>query len=374
MKIAESGILLTDWLLAAVTAWLAWELFREALRLKDRAIGLWVGAFCAVAGSSTLGGISQSFSASMEPGAAILVRTGTLVLADAAILLFLLSTLRAFTSGRALAIGAGLAVAKFALFVVCAAVKDDVRMVIYDGALTMLVVITLGTWGAWAQRMPSATWILAGVLVSMLGALFQQGRVSIHPQLSYDDLYHVVQTAAMYLLYRGGLLLRERGPAPDFEATQPLPIAKEEMRTHELRCLGPHGFHRVTYYEWGDAENPRVVLCVHGLTRNGRDFDVLARALAPQFRVVCPDVRRAGPEPMADAQTGLWLPGLSRRHGGDRRADRRRQSGLDRHVDGWPDRHDARGAARDPNSAAAAERHRAFYSTCGPRTIGPVCG
>ena len=62
------------------------------------------------------------------------------------------------------------------------------------------------------------------------------------------------------------------------------------MRTHELRCLGPHGFHRVAYYEWGDVENPRVVVCVHGLTRNGRDFDTLARALSADCRVICPDV------------------------------------------------------------------------------------
>jgi hypothetical protein len=152
-----------------------------------------------------------------------------LVLVNAAGLLFLLSTLRAFTSGRALAIGAGLAVAKFALFAVWVAVNDDVRTVIYDGALTMFVVIVLSTWGAWARRMPSATWILAGVLVSMLAALFEQGRVSIHPQFDHNDLYHVIQTAAMYLLYRGGLLLREREPAaPDFEATQPPPIAREE--------------------------------------------------------------------------------------------------------------------------------------------------
>ena len=66
------------------------------------------------------------------------------------------------------------------------------------------------------------------------------------------------------------------------------------MRTHELRCLGPHGFHRLTYYEWGDVANPRVVVCVHGLTRNGRDFDTLARALAPQLRVICPDVAGCG--------------------------------------------------------------------------------
>jgi pimeloyl-ACP methyl ester carboxylesterase len=66
------------------------------------------------------------------------------------------------------------------------------------------------------------------------------------------------------------------------------------MRTHELRCLGPHGFHRMTYYEWGDVSNLRVVICAHGLTRNGRDFDTLARALAPRFRVVCPDVAGRG--------------------------------------------------------------------------------
>lgn len=66
------------------------------------------------------------------------------------------------------------------------------------------------------------------------------------------------------------------------------------MRTNELRCLGPHGFHRVAYHEWGDPSNPHVVLCVHGLTRNGRDFDHLARALAPQFRVICPDVAGRG--------------------------------------------------------------------------------
>ena len=46
----------------------------------------------------------------------------------------------------------------------------------------------------------------------------------------------------------------------------------------------------MAYTEWGDADNPRVLICVHGLTRLGRDFDRLARAMAPEYRVVCPDV------------------------------------------------------------------------------------
>jgi pimeloyl-ACP methyl ester carboxylesterase len=62
------------------------------------------------------------------------------------------------------------------------------------------------------------------------------------------------------------------------------------MRVHTLVNLGPHGFHRTRYYEWGERDNPRVVICVHGLTRNGRDFDALAQALAPHFRILCPDV------------------------------------------------------------------------------------
>jgi len=62
------------------------------------------------------------------------------------------------------------------------------------------------------------------------------------------------------------------------------------MHSHSLLNLGPHGFHRTRYHEWGDPGNPRVVVCVHGLTRNSRDFDALAQALAPAFRVLCPDV------------------------------------------------------------------------------------
>jgi len=46
----------------------------------------------------------------------------------------------------------------------------------------------------------------------------------------------------------------------------------------------------MAYYDWGDQDNPNVVLCVHGLTRNGRDFDALAQHLLKDYRVICPDV------------------------------------------------------------------------------------
>ena len=62
------------------------------------------------------------------------------------------------------------------------------------------------------------------------------------------------------------------------------------MREDYVLCLGTKGFHRVHYADWGEPEAERIAICVHGLTRNCRDFDVLAQALLPDFRVVCPDI------------------------------------------------------------------------------------
>lgn len=63
-----------------------------------------------------------------------------------------------------------------------------------------------------------------------------------------------------------------------------------KFKQQTVQCLGPSGLHRMAYTEWGDHYNPRVLICVHGLTRNGRDFDALAEAMSRHYRVICPDV------------------------------------------------------------------------------------
>jgi len=58
-----------------------------------------------------------------------------------------------------------------------------------------------------------------------------------------------------------------------------------------VRCMSTSGFHRVAYTDWGPLDAAETVACVHGLTRQGRDFDLLARSLATAgIRVVCPDL------------------------------------------------------------------------------------
>jgi pimeloyl-ACP methyl ester carboxylesterase len=57
-----------------------------------------------------------------------------------------------------------------------------------------------------------------------------------------------------------------------------------------VQCSSPAGLHRVAYKQWGDPGNPRVLVCVHGVTRVSDDFDALAAALSDRYRVICPDV------------------------------------------------------------------------------------
>ena len=80
------------------------------------------------------------------------------------------------------------------------------------------------------------------------------------------------------------------------------------MTSHTYRALGPHGFHRVHYTEWGDPQNPKVLICVHGMTRTGRDFDFLAAALEHEYRVICPDVVGRGESDWLDDKTDYTYP------------------------------------------------------------------
>ena len=60
--------------------------------------------------------------------------------------------------------------------------------------------------------------------------------------------------------------------------------------TFFVTCASPDGPHRMAYHAWGNPNNPKVLVCVHGLTRRGSDFKTLAQAMSNDYYVVCPDV------------------------------------------------------------------------------------
>ena len=85
-------------------------------------------------------------------------------------------------------------------------------------------------------------------------------------------------------------------------------LTRAAPRERSLKSLSPHGFHRVAWHEWGDPSNPRVVVCVHGLTRTGRDFDVLGEALGHAHRVLAVDMPGRGRSEWLPSKTDYAFP------------------------------------------------------------------
>jgi len=85
-----------------------------------------------------------------------------------------------------------------------------------------------------------------------------------------------------------------------------------EPSLNHVICPDAAGGHRMAYWQWGQPDSPHLVLCVHGLTRQGRDFDVLARALCAQaggdIRIVCPDVAGRGESEWLQDPMGYQVP------------------------------------------------------------------
>lgn len=72
------------------------------------------------------------------------------------------------------------------------------------------------------------------------------------------------------------------------------------MQTKHMLSSHAGGEHRIVYQDWGREDNPNILICVHGLTRNSHDFDYLAEKLSSKYRVIAPDIVGRG--------SSDWLP------------------------------------------------------------------
>ena len=85
-----------------------------------------------------------------------------------------------------------------------------------------------------------------------------------------------------------------------------------EPKLNYVSCPDADGGHRMAYWEWGAPDAAHVVVCVHGLSRQGRDFDVLAQALCVRsgntIRVICPDVVGRGRSDWLKDPMGYQIP------------------------------------------------------------------
>jgi hypothetical protein len=193
VSVTEPMTLATDYLLAVCAAVFAVRLWRVHR--------MWALAFLFTAAGSFFGGTYHGFLLMLEPPAAFLLWKATLFSIGLASF-FLLAG-----SGRGLA---AIAVVKLVVYTTWMIGHDDFLWVIADYGVTLLIVGIVQL----VRRGPSTPWVIGSIVVSAVASLLQQSGFALHRHFNHNDLYHVIQLAALWLLYRGGRLMNPSTAPP----------------------------------------------------------------------------------------------------------------------------------------------------------------
>lgn len=208
MTIAEPMTLLTDYALAGVTGWLGWLLFRA--REGQAARSSWALAFAALTVAAALGGTYHGFAPRLSEGTLLLLWKATVLAAGIASFAMLAGSTIAATTGSVRRVLLALAAAKLALYSGWMLAHSEFIYVIADTGISMAAIAVLHGGSALRNDDRASRWVLGGVGVSVLAAGVQASGFALHRHFNHNDLYHVIQIAAMVLFYIGGVRLRDR--------------------------------------------------------------------------------------------------------------------------------------------------------------------
>lgn len=208
MKLAEPITTFTDYILGLESVFLAVLLFRQYLAGGQISVGLWAAGFLATATAALAGGTYHGFPGIDIPFRSVLWKCTLYSAGVTSLCLFSAATISAFR-GSVRQVLLGLCLAEFLIYCAWMVNHSEFKYAIYDYAPAMFGILLI----QWTQvNVPStgAPWIIAGLVVSFVGAGIQQSGVRIGKHLGYNDLYHMIQMVAMFLLYRGGSALRDK--------------------------------------------------------------------------------------------------------------------------------------------------------------------
>lgn len=202
MNISEPVTLLTDYILAAECLVFAVLLFRKAK--NEAPVLLWSISFFAIALAAATGGTYHGFVQSLSVPVSSALWKITLYSIGASTLCMLSGMIMAALSGKVRTFFLILAVIQFLGFVILIGRSYEYKYVIHDYVPAMAVILALCIL---RLNKAYAIWIIAGILISFAAAGIQLSGFTLHKNFNHNDLYHVIQMIAMYLLYKGGTLL-----------------------------------------------------------------------------------------------------------------------------------------------------------------------
>lgn len=207
MTVHEPMTVLTDLLL---TGWCGYLGGRLLIRARDRAPRWWGVAFCASAVAALSGGLWHGLAPQLAAPLAALLWSLTLWAIGVASAGFLVAAAHATLPPRPARWLILVAGGKLLFYLFWSAGRDDFLPALLDYAPTLLLVLLLFAWRYRSERAAAAPWVGAGILTAFLAAAVQAARLAPHPSFNHNDLYHLLQLLAFWLLYRGGLRLRDQ--------------------------------------------------------------------------------------------------------------------------------------------------------------------
>ena len=208
MRLTEPMTLSTDYLLGALALWCAVRLLQQAEHAGAWTVRLWAVAMLMTAAAAFVGGSYHGFVRMLAPETGRMLWQITLIATGLGSAALLASAALAGTEGALQKALLAIVLLKLGLYLWWIASRTEFIFVIADYGSALVGVVLL----VWLARpsglTPGASWIAGGVAVSVVAAAIQALRLAPHRDFNHNDLFHVVQMAAVYLLYRGGLLLR----------------------------------------------------------------------------------------------------------------------------------------------------------------------
>jgi hypothetical protein len=209
VRITEPMTMITDYVMGALAFVLAMRLAGDAAAGRHLSGRLWAAALVMTAAAAFLGGTYHGFIQWMPGAAGRAMWKATLLATGVGSACLLAAAVVAAVAGPLRIALAGAVIAKLVFYVWTIATKDSFTLVIIDYG-TALAAVVLAAWVLKPSGLtPAAWWITAGVAVAVVAGVIQWARLAPHAHFNHNDLFHVVQMASLYLLYRGGLLLRD---------------------------------------------------------------------------------------------------------------------------------------------------------------------
>jgi Family of unknown function (DUF6962) len=202
VNISEPVTLVTDYLLAVECLIFGVLLFWKAK--NERPILFWSISFFTIALAAATGGTYHGFVQSLSVPVSSTLWKITLYSIGVSTFCMLSGMILAALKGKVRTVLLILAAIQFLGFVILIGRSYEYKYVIHDYVPAMAVIVALCIL---RLNKPYAIWIIAGILISFAAAGIQLSGFTLHRNFNHNDLYHVVQMIAMYLLYKGGSLL-----------------------------------------------------------------------------------------------------------------------------------------------------------------------